>query len=285
VRVRAGMTAVTRGGGACSADLAMAVDVVMAATAQGVAALERAWESPGPRFVQITAQHRTRCGGCAGEVPVSTLITYDRLEHNPYHPGCAWVAIERPAWLIPLFAGDAPAPGQVLAHPSYGWLICVRVAGQTWADNGMSSASIVGVAARRALPEEVELAQWRASAGMGDEGEWSWLEADHVSDLVEEVAEFTGWPVTRMAREPKHVAVPHPRGLVVFGEVAPREDSERWIAADAAERSRYQCGYRWCRCYSVACVAGEEGHVHLGSVIPISRQAFDAANQRGWTLR
>jgi len=63
-----------------------------------------------------------------------------------------------------------------------------------------------------------------------------------------------------------------------------RSMRRRWIAADAEERSLYQRGYRWCRCYSVQCLAGEEGHVHLGSVIPVTRTQFDAANQRGWSL-
>jgi hypothetical protein len=96
----------------------MAVEMVMPATLQGVAGLERDWDGPGPRFVQITARYDNRCGGCGGEAPVGTCITYDRLERHPYHPGCAWVAIEQPPWLIPAFAGDAPAPGQVIAHPS-----------------------------------------------------------------------------------------------------------------------------------------------------------------------
>ncbi len=70
----------------------------------------------------------------------------------------------------------------------------------------------------------------------------------------------------------------------MFGEVTPLDDTDRWIAADPEERSPYQRGYRWCRCYSVQCLTGEEGHVHLGSVIPVTRAQFDAANQRGWTL-
>ena len=35
----------------------MAVEMVMPATLQGVAGLERDWEGPGPRFVQITARY------------------------------------------------------------------------------------------------------------------------------------------------------------------------------------------------------------------------------------
>ena len=38
----------------------MAVEMVMPATLQGVAGLERDWEGPGPRFVQITARHQNR---------------------------------------------------------------------------------------------------------------------------------------------------------------------------------------------------------------------------------
>ena len=264
--------------------MVMAVEMVMPATLQGVAGLERDWEGPGPRFVQITARYQNRCGGCGGDAPVGTRITYDRLERHPYHPGCAWIAIEQPPWLIPAFAGDAPAPGQAIAHPSYGWLVCVRVAGRTWADNGVSAGSVVGVAARRALPEEVELAQWRAYAGIGDEAEWSWLQPGHVGDIGDSVAEFTGWPIARMAREPAHFVVPHPGGLLVFGEVTPLDETERWIAADPEERSLFQRGYRWCRCYSVQCLSGDEGHVHLSSVIPVTRTQFDAANQRGWSL-
>lgn len=258
--------------------------VVTSPMGEGIAALERRWDGPGPRFVQITARYHNRCGGCGAEAPIGAQITYDRLERNPYHPGCAWVAIAPAPWLIPFLDGDAATPGQVIAHPSYGWLICVRVTGRIWADNGVRAGSVVAVAARRALPEEVELAQWRAHAGIGGEEGRSWLHADHVGDVVEAVAEFTGWPITRAAREPEHFVVPHPSGLFVFGEVTPLEETERWIAADAGEGSLYQRGYRWCRCYSVQCVVGEEGHVHLGSVIPMTCPQFDAANQRGWTL-
>jgi hypothetical protein len=70
--------------------------MVMLATLQGVAVLERAWDGPGPRFAQITARYHNRCGGCDGKAPVGTRITYDRLGRHPYHPGCAWVAIEQP---------------------------------------------------------------------------------------------------------------------------------------------------------------------------------------------
>jgi hypothetical protein len=122
-------------------EVVMAVAMVMPARLQGVAAMEQDWDGPGPRFVQITAGHHNCCGGCDGEAPVGTRITYDRLERHPYHQGCAWVAIEQPPSLIPAFAGDAPAPGQVFARPSYGWLVCMRVEGRTWADNGVSAIS------------------------------------------------------------------------------------------------------------------------------------------------
>lgn len=250
----------------------------------GIASLERHWEGPGPRFVQITARFDNTCGGCGSAASVGTRITYDRLERAAYHPSCAWVAIAPAPWLIPFFLGDAPAPGQVMAHPRFGWLSCVRVAGRTWIENGIHAGSVVGVAARRALAEEVELAEWRACAGVGDEGEWSWLSADLVGEFIDTVDEFTGWPITRSAREPGHVMVRHPSGLTVFAEVAQIEETERWIATDAMEDALYRRGYRWCRCYSVQCLAGEEGHVHLGAAIPMSRQQFDAANQRGWTL-
>ncbi len=42
----------------------MAVEMVMPATMQGVAGLERDWDGPGPRFVQITARYHNRCSGC-----------------------------------------------------------------------------------------------------------------------------------------------------------------------------------------------------------------------------
>jgi hypothetical protein len=258
--------------------------VVTSPMGEGIAALERRWDGPGPRFVQITARYRNRCGGCGAEAPVGTEITYDRLERAPYHPSCAWIAIEPAPWLIPLLDGDAPMPGQVIAHPSYGWLICVRVAGRIWADSGVHAGSVIGVAARRGLPEEVELAQWRAHAGISGEHERSWLHAEQVGELVDAVGEFTGWPVTRAVREPEHFLVPHPSGLFVFCKVSSVEETERWMAADSTESSLYRRGYRWCRCYSVQCSAGEEGHVHLGAAIPMTRQQFDAANQRGWAL-
>ncbi len=182
--------------------------VISVVSQRGFEALERSWDGPGPRFVQITARYHSRCGGCGSEAPVGTRITYDRLERAPYHPSCAWVAIESTPWLLPLFDGDAPSPGQVIAHPRYGWLICVRLTGRAWADNGISAGSVVGVAARRALPEEVELARWRVHAAIGDEREWSWLDADHVGDLVEAVDEFTAWPLAWAAREPQHFVVP-----------------------------------------------------------------------------
>ena len=140
------------------------------AAEQGVTVLEPAWEGSGPRFVHITARFHNRCGGCGGDAPVGTQITYDRLERAAYHPACAWVAIEQTPWLIPMPAGDEPAPGQVIAHPAYGWLACVRVAGRVWADNGVAAGGLIAVAARRALPEEVDRAQWHAYASRDGRG-------------------------------------------------------------------------------------------------------------------
>ncbi len=250
----------------------------------GIETLERSWEGPGPRFVHITARYQSRCGGCGSGVPIGTRVSYDRLERVAYHLSCAWVAIEHVPWLLPLFVGDAPPPGQVIAHPRYGWLSCVRLSGRAWADNGVAGGSIVGVAARRALPEEVELARWRAQAAIGNDLEWSWLDPDHVGDLAETVDEFTKWPLTRAAREPGHFVVRHPSGLEVFCQVAAADETERWLATDPEERTLYRRGYRWCRCYSVRSMAGEEGHVHLGAAVPMTRAQFEAANQRGWAL-
>jgi hypothetical protein len=256
----------------------------VAAVEQGATVLEGVWVGTGPRFVHIAARFHNRCGGCGGHAPAGMQITYDRLERAAYHPGCAWVAIEQTPWLIPMPAGDEPMPGQVIAHPAYGWLVCVRVAARVWADNGISAGGMVGVAARRALPEEVDRARWRAYADFGDAGR-EWLDPEYVGQLADTVAEFTGWPITRGAREPEHFVAPHPGELAVFGQVASREDSEQWMAADPGERERYRRGYRWCHCFSVQCPGGEFGHVHLGSVIPVTRRDFDTANQRGWTLR
>src|ERR1700692_1288341 len=67
-------------------EVVMAVEMVMPATLQGVAGLDRDWEGPGPRFVQITARYQNRCGGCGGDAPVGTRITYDRLQRQPHPP-------------------------------------------------------------------------------------------------------------------------------------------------------------------------------------------------------
>ncbi len=250
----------------------------------GVAVLEQGWEGSGPRFVHITARYHNRCSGCGGDAPVGTGITYDRLERSAYHPACAWVAIEQTPWLIPMPAGDEPAPGQVMAHPAYGWLACVRVASRVWADNGVVAGGLIAVAARRALPEEVDCAQWRAYSS-GDEAGREWLDPEYLGQLADTVVEFTGWPITRGVREPECFVMPHPGGLFVFGKVASRDEAEQWMAADPGERERYRRGYRWCRCFSVQCPEGEFGHVHLGVVIPVARREFDLASQRGWTLR
>ena len=86
---------------------------------------------------------------------MSTQITHDRLERAAYHPAFAWVAIEQTPWLIPMPARDEPTPGQMMAHPAYGWLACVRVASRARAGNGVAAGGLIALAPRRALPEEV----------------------------------------------------------------------------------------------------------------------------------
>ena len=203
---------------------------VRGGAARGVGALEPTWAGPGPRFLRVAAEPRTRCGGCGAPVPVGSPVVADRLEEAVYHPGCAWVAIESTPWLIPMFARLEPRPGQVIAHPAYGWLLCVRVAARVWADNGVGAATLIRVAARRALAAEVAHAQWRASQRMGDANDGAWLDRAQVGELVDATAAFTGWPVTRAAREPEHVVVTHPSGLHVVGQVAPAVDTEQWLA-------------------------------------------------------
>lgn len=41
--------------------------------------------------------------------------------------------------------------------------------------------------------------------------------------------------------------------------------------------------YRFCHCFSVACVEGEYGDVHVSTIDAVIRQdLFDEARQRGW---
>jgi len=136
-------------------------------------------------------------------------------------------------------------PGQVIAHPSYGWLVCVRVAGRTWADNGVSAGSLVGVAARRALPEEIELAQWRTYAGMGDEAESSWLQPEHVGDVVESVAEFTGWPITASLASRPNSSRRTPADSSCSARSRRSMRPSAGSPRNSEERSLYQRGYRW----------------------------------------
>jgi len=85
---------------------------------------------------------------------------------------------------------------------------------------------------------------------------------------VESVAEFTGWPITRIAREPAQFVAPHPGGLFVFGEVTPIDETERWIAADSRSARCISAAIAWSRCYSVQCLSGEEGHVTSARSFP-----------------
>jgi hypothetical protein len=258
-------------------------DVVTGEAVTGVDELEGTWQGPGPRFVRITARFHNLCAGCSAPAPVGSRVTYDRLERAAYHGGCSHVAVEPAPWVLVLAAGDEPRPGQVIAHPAYGWLVCVRLVARRVVVNDLVTGRAVAVAARRALPEEVEAAQCRARFGEDADGASSfWLDFGYVGTLVDATAEFTGWPVTRLAREPERFVRCETGGVWVFGQVAPFEESERWIATDAGERHAYLSGYRWCRCFSVQCLAGEYGHVHLSTVIPITESQFASAGQRGW---
>ena len=263
----------------------MVGDVVTGEPVSAVSELEGLWEGPGPRFVQITARFHNLCAGCGAPAPVGSPITYDRLERAAYHPGCAHVAVERTPWLLVLAAGDEPRPGQVIAHPAYGWLVCVRLAARRVVVNDDVAGSAIAVAARRALPEEVEAAQCQARAGGGDDSMDFWLDLGYVGAVVDATAEFTGWPVTRLAREPGYFVQVQAGGLWVYGEVARRAEIERWLAGDAAAQQAYLAGYRWSRCFSVRCLAGELGHVHLSTVVPITAHEFEDAGRRGWALR
>lgn len=135
-------------------------------------------------------------------MPVGSPITYDRLERAAYHPACAQVALEHAPWLLLLAAGEEPRPGQVIAHPAYGWLVCVRIVARRVVVNRDVAGSAIAVGARRALPEEVELAQSQARAGHGDASADFWLDLGYVGAMLDATADFTGWPIIRLALEP-----------------------------------------------------------------------------------
>ena len=60
-------------------------------------------------------------------------------------------------------------------------------------------------------------------------------------------------------------------GLVIFGEVLETYEEERLKH------------YRFCRCYSVACLEGELGDVHVSTVVAlVSRRFFEGMRERGW---
>jgi hypothetical protein len=238
--------------------------------------------APVPRFATMVARHSTVCGGCAARMPVGATITYDRSERTTYHPGCAQVAIQDAPWLIAVPAADAPPSGQIFTHPTYGHLACIRLTARQWYPTDAAALELCGVAARRALPEEVETARWRATRG-DEETAW-WLDAYNVGGLTAYVAELTGWAITRLAREPDHFAVPHSNGLIVFCQAASVEESEAAVESDPVARQLYATGYRWCRCFSTASTGGEYGHVHMSVVVPMSAVQFDDARRREWDV-
>ena len=62
-------------------------------------------------------------------------------------------------------------------------------------------------------------------------------------------------------------------GLLVFGEVL-----EGYIEVHLQH-------YRFCRCFSVACLEGEVGDVHVSTVLcRVSRVFFEAMRQAGWQM-
>jgi hypothetical protein len=238
--------------------------------------------APVPRFATITARHSNVCGGCAARMPVGATVTYDRLECTAYHPACAHVAIEDAPWLIAMPAGDAPPTGQVFTHPTYGHLACVRLTARQWYPTEATVVELTGVAARRALPEEVGTVRWRARQG-DEETAW-WLDAFNVGGLTAYVAELTGWAITRLAREPDYFAVLHAEGLIVFCQAASLEETEVAVESDPVAHQLYATGYRWCRCFSTACPGGEYGHVHMSAVVPMSAAQFEDARRQAWNV-
>jgi hypothetical protein len=106
---------------------------------------------------------------------VGTQITSGRLVRAAYQPACAWVTIEQTPRLIPMPAGDEPAPGHVSLTRRTTGSLCVHAAARVWADNGVVAGGLIAVAAHRALPEEFDRTQWRAYAS-GDDAGREWLD-------------------------------------------------------------------------------------------------------------
>lgn len=71
--------------------------------------------------------------------------------------------------------------------------------------------------------------------------------------------------------------------LAIFGAV--RTWDPEAYGADPAELRLRDQGFRWCRCFSSVCPHGEGGYVHTSVMRDISRDAFDAARERGWVGR
>jgi len=73
-------------------------------------------------------------------------------------------------------------------------------------------------------------------------------------------------------------------GLLIYGyvlteqELRENEDEETMSALSFS----YQRGFRFARCYSIACVEGEYGSVHDSMCIPITKEVFEQAQGREW---
>jgi hypothetical protein len=83
--------------------------------------------------------------------------------------------------------------------------------------------------------------------------------------------------------------------LIVFGYVPTLEelekierghgaDDEEWEFEKATTLDSYARGYRFGKAYSVIEPEGEWGSTHISVMLPISKEQFEAARERGWQL-
>lgn len=89
----------------------------------------------------------------------------------------------------------------------------------------------------------------------------------------------------------KFMTVSPEAGLVIFGEVLDPVEEDRKAGADAeeiayiketyAQESRKH--YRFCKCYSVACIEGELGDTHVSTFLAfLTPEEFEQCKEADW---
>jgi hypothetical protein len=100
-----------------------------------------------------------------------------------------------------------------------------------------------------------------------------WVDDDWISPAVREYFPHELFP--RLSPYFEHTE------HAIFVEARPYAELVRRFPDEAP---LYEIGNIWGMCYSAACVKGEEGHHHLGMLLPISPERFRAAQAARWDL-